>query len=102
MGRKAAPTTTPVHTERARRRAGRVGLRAAAVRAIPVRAPLPHIAAHVVDAELVGRLCAHLVGFAAAVAIIPSHLAQVVAAAEDIASRLGAAAGGVFPLIAVR
>ena len=65
--RAAAPTTAPGHAVRAGSRASGVGLRGAAVIAFPVIAPLPHVAAHVIDVQLVGLLGSHIMGFIASV-----------------------------------
>ena len=48
------PTATTVHAVRATVRSCRIRLRATAIVAIPVRAPLPYVAAHIVDAEFIG------------------------------------------------
>ena len=40
----------------------RIGLAAAAVIPIPVATPLPHVAAHIVNAQFVGLFFAHRVG----------------------------------------
>ena len=48
------PTATTVHGVRATVRSCRIRLRATAIVAIPVRAPLPYVAVHIVDAEFIG------------------------------------------------
>ena len=48
------PTATTAHAARATVRSCRIRLRATAIVAIPVRAPLPYAAAHIVDAEFIG------------------------------------------------
>ena len=53
------PAAATVHTVRATGGTRRVGLRTAAVTAVPVLAPLPHVAAHVVQTQLVSLLRAH-------------------------------------------
>ncbi len=52
----AEPATTADHAVRPTRRSGGISLQTAAVPAIPVLTPLPYIAGHFIDAELVGRL----------------------------------------------
>ena len=59
MRRAAAPRTvepaaTTAHAERPTVRSCRIRLRATAIVAIPVRAPLPYVAAHIVNAEFIG------------------------------------------------
>ena len=51
----ATGAATP-HAARARIRSCRVGLRSRRIRAIPVGAPFPNVAAHVVDAQFVRGL----------------------------------------------
>ena len=50
----AVPTAATVHAARATVRSCRIRLRATAIFAIPVRSPLPYVAAHIVDAEFIG------------------------------------------------
>ena len=75
------PTAATVHMGRARSRSSGVGLSIRTVAAVPVLARLKHIAAHVVEAKLVGLLGGNsvsaVVGTATAhmisIFIIPSH-----------------------------
>ena len=52
--RIVVPTATTVHAVRATVRSCRIRLRATAIVAVPVRAPLPYVAAHIVYAEFIG------------------------------------------------
>src|SRR5687768_17012001 len=49
---------------------------------IGVLAPLPDVARHVVEAELVRGLCGHHLGVLTAPPVVPSHAVDVVTAAE--------------------
>ncbi len=55
----AAPAAATVHAVRARGWARGIGLCVFAIIAIPILAPLPHIAAHVVKAKFIGGLGAY-------------------------------------------
>ena len=46
---------------------------------IPVGAPFPHIAAHVIKAQFVGFFATYRPGFTATVSIIPDHLTNSIA-----------------------
>src|SRR5450759_240040 len=52
--RAAAKTAAAIHAIRACRRAGRVGHAAAGIRPIPIAAPLPDIAQHVMQTPSIG------------------------------------------------
>ena len=71
-----APATTPVHADRglgvvARIRRGRL---AVIILIVPVLAPLPHVAAHIVEAQLVGRFLGHgMVRSCTPIFIVPRH-----------------------------
>ena len=80
-----------------------VDLRLVGVVGKPVLAPLPHVAAHVIDAQLVRLQTAHGARLLSlfrppGVAAAPSHLIGIVAAAVQVALRLVAATGGKLPL----
>ena len=77
-----APGTAAQNTVSATSRSLRVVYRAdtVIVGVVPVVAPFPHIAGHIVNPQLVRRFGAHPVGMVAAVAIIPRHIVNVVAA----------------------
>ena len=72
-----------------------VGIIAAAE---PVLAPLPHVAAHVVQPQLVRSFGGNRMGGGAAVVPIPRHIINVVAAGVLVALAAVAAAGGILPL----
>ena len=57
-----APAAATEHAVRATAWACRIRLRTAAVNVIPILAPLPHVAAHVVEAQFVGLLLRHKMG----------------------------------------
>ena len=65
---------------------------------IPVAAPFPHIARHVVQPQLVGHQPAHHMGRVAAVHLRPAHLHCVITSSKEIAARLPAASCRIFPL----
>ena len=69
-----APATATNHAARARTGSCRVGLACAAVTAIPVEAPFPHVAAHVIDSKFVRAEFSNRMRLAAAVAVIPCHI----------------------------
>ena len=71
---------------------------AGGIGAVPIGAPLPHVAAHVVYPQFVRFQLARRVGFSVRVATIPGHFVQRVAAAVQIAFRAVSAPGGEFPL----
>ena len=91
------PATATDHAARPTIRTCRIVLRGAAVIVIPIATPFPHVATHIVDAQLVGRLGGNGVGLVATVIIIPSHVAEGVAATILIASALVATASGKLP-----
>ena len=70
------PATTTDHAEMARTGTSGVGLRETAVSVTvnPIAAPFTHVAAHVIQAKLVGSLCGDIVGGAAAVLLGPGHV----------------------------
>ena len=59
--REAIVAAATVHAARPTRRTVRVRLTAAAVAAIPVTAPLPHVATHVVQPKGISRLASYRV-----------------------------------------
>ena len=56
------PAATAKHTARTIIWAFRIGLGITCIIVIPVLAPLPHVATHIVDAKFVGLLGLHWVG----------------------------------------
>ena len=60
--RDAEPATATVHAVRPTIRTCWIVLRGTAITAIPVATPFPHVATHIVDAQLVGRLGSNGVG----------------------------------------
>ena len=97
---EVVPAATTDHAVRARCRSGWVGRWRAAViiLSIPVLTPLIHIAAHVIDAKLVGLLGGDFVSRFAAVAFIPCNIVKSVAAAVLVALALASTTGCVLPL----
>ena len=73
-----APATATAHARRPTIRSGRIGLRFACVitATIPIITPFVHVATHIVDAQLVGRLGGYGVSLVTTVIIIPSHVAE--------------------------
>ena len=67
------PAAATVHPVRARGWSLGIRLSGGTVFAIPVAASFPHVAAHVVEAQLVRRLCLHGMRLVAAVVIVPCH-----------------------------
>ena len=61
VGSAAAPATTTQHVVRPTGGTGRIGLWATAIAAIPIIAPLRHIAAHVVQAKYICWLASNFV-----------------------------------------
>lgn len=96
--RIAAPAAPTVHAVCPTRSTGRIGMRTAAIFAIPVLAPFPDIAAHVVDAKFIGLLCAYGMCLAAAISIIPCYRPDIVAATVFIPSAPVASTGSILPL----
>ena len=70
------PATTASNAVSPRRRARRISLNPRAIAAIPVPAPLPHVPAHVVQAQAVRHLCLHRMR---RVPAIPRHRVNAVA-----------------------
>ena len=60
--RAAEPATATAHAVRPNSKTGRIGLRCACVTTTPIITPFPYVAAHIVDAQLVGRLGGNGVG----------------------------------------
>ena len=65
--RVVVQATATKHAARAGRRPLRIRLACTTIVAIPVLAPLPNVAAHVIQAKLVGTLGLHRMGIASAV-----------------------------------
>ena len=78
------PATAAQHAVRATCRTLRVSLRATTIVAVPVTAPFPNIAAHVVQTQLVVRFRPHRMRLLVAVVIIPSHITDGVAAGVPV------------------
>ena len=92
------PAAPSLHAVGARRGAGGIGLRAAAVAAPPVPAPLLHVAAHVVQTQRVACLGGNAMVGGAAAARIPCHILDSVAASVLVALAAVAATCGILPL----
>ena len=61
--RDAGPATATAHAVRPTIGTGGIGLRCACVTTIPIITPFAHVATHIVDAQLVGRLGGYGVSF---------------------------------------
>ena len=68
------------------------------VSAINVLTPFPHIAAHVIDTQLVGRFLGYLMRGAAAVTLVPAQVRHRVGTGIFVAHRQASASSGIFPL----
>ena len=90
----AATTNNAVHTLRW---SGWIGLRIALIVSIPIVAPLPYVAAHVIQAKFVGFLGLDWVGLAAAIITIPRYFVGIVAAAVPISSTILASSCCILP-----
>ena len=64
---------------------------------IPVATPFIYISTHIVYAQFISHFCANRVGLVTAVAIIPGHIANTIAAAVFVASVAVTTAGSIFP-----
>ena len=74
------PATATVHEDRPSIETCGIVLRRTAITVKPVATQFPHVAAHIVDAQLVGRLGGYGVNLVATVITIPSHIINRVAA----------------------
>ena len=93
------PAATTKNAVLTLRRSGWIGLRTVSiiVRIIPIVAPLPYVAAHVIQAKFVGFLGLDRVGRSAAITTIPRYFVGIVAAAVLIAFALVATASSILP-----
>ena len=92
------PAAAAIHAVIARRRAGGISLRLTGIIGLPVRAPLPHVATHVVNPKLVGFFRFDHMTFATAVVSVPCHFVYIVGAAIDVALTLLTTLCGILPL----
>lgn len=69
-----APAIATNHSVRTTARTSRISLQTTAIIAIPIRTPLTHIAAHVVEPKFIGLLCSHGVSIVSTVAMIPCYI----------------------------
>ena len=95
--RVAVPATATVHAVRPTIRTCGIVLRRTAVSTFPIATPFPYVATHIVDSQLVGCLGGYGVGLVATVIIIPSHVAEGVAATILIAAAIVATTCGELP-----
>ena len=95
--RAVVPATATAHAVRPTIRTCGIVLRRTAVSTFPIATPFPYVATHIVDAQLVGRLGGNGVGLVATVIIIPSHVAEGVAATILIAAAIVATTCGELP-----
>jgi hypothetical protein len=93
---KVVPVTAADHPGGPAGRTCGVLMGTGTVFAIPIPAPLPHIPAHVVNPQAVGRFGSHLMGPATAISAVPGHPAHT--AAPGIFLGLSAASACVLPL----
>ena len=95
--RAVVPATATAHAVRPTIRTCGIVLRRTAVSTFPIATPFPYVATHIVDAQLVGRLGGYGVSLVATVIIIPSHVAEGVAATILIAAAIVATTCGELP-----
>ena len=100
VGGGVAPRAAAKHARRAGRRPRRVdrGRLLVVVPVVPIGAPLPDVAVHVVQSPGVRLLLAHRMRLAAGVALEPTVLRQLGFAIAKTIPRCRARAAGVFPL----
>ena len=91
------PTAAPKDTVRTRGRARWVPLCTVVVASVPIPAPLPYVATHVIYAKLVRLLLFHSMRQLVAVITIPSNIFYIVASAVCIASAFVSTSGCIFP-----
>ena len=96
--RVVVPATAAVHAVRPTISTRRIGLRGATIAAIPVTAPLPNIATHIIQAQLIRLFRADSMSFTFTVAHIPSHIVYGVTSGIFVAFTLISTSGGIFPL----
>ena len=75
-----------------------IGRRLVSVQAIPVGTPLLDVAAHVINAQFVGCLGSHGMGYIIGVALVPAYLFKVITARIHIAPAPVSSTGGKLPL----
>ena len=92
------PRAAAHDANRPRERAYRVMLGISQIGAVPVLAPLHHVAAHVVQGDTVLILGHDVMGRATAVVAIPAHIVEHVATRVDVSAALVCPAGGKLPL----
>ena len=95
--RVVEPATATVHAGRPTIRTCGIVLRRTAITAIPITTPFPHVATHIVDAQLVGRLGGYGMGLVGVIVITPCHISEGVAAAIFVATAIVATASGELP-----
>ena len=96
--RADAIAATTAHAVTVGRLTNRISLRRFVIIDIPVSAPLPYVAAHIVQTEFVGVLGGYRMSFASAVAAVHCNGIEVVATTVFVAAALAASAYRVFPL----
>lgn len=96
--RIVVPTTSTKHAVRACRRPRRVSLTTATVIAVPVRTPLPNIAAHIIYSNFIWCLCPNRFGTRIiSCVIVPSNIINTVATAVFVAPTLIPASCRILP-----
>lgn len=94
----AVPAAATAHANRAAGSASRISLRIRGVASVPVLAPFPHVAGHVVYAELIRRLSSYGMCRRTRIREIPCHIVNGIAATVLVALALVAASRRIFPL----
>ena len=95
---EVAPAATTKNAALTLRRSGWIGLRIALIASPPIVAPLPYVAAHVIQAEFVVFLGLDRVGLAATITIVPRYFVGIVASAILISSAILASSCCILPL----
>ena len=75
------PATATINPDRPTVWTRRIGLSIAAIAAIPILAPFPHVAAHVIQAQLVRLLGLHGMCLTSTVTIVPGYIVYPTATA---------------------
>ena len=95
--RVAVPTATTAHAERARRRTLWVVLGGTTIIIVPVVAPLPYVATHVIQSQLIRFFLSNFVRFIFRVITILSHVTYYITSSVLVTLALVTPTGGIFP-----
>lgn len=96
--RVAEPTPTAIHAVSPRTRTRGIRLGRGRIIPVPIRAPLPNVAAHVVQTQLVRPFPAHGMCFLTRIIPIPSYFTYIIAPAVLVSPASIPAPGSVVPL----